>query len=471
VREAEELAALVKAIGELDAATVSPILSRRPELARAEIAAGHSHTQTLLHWVIPGDGDRLTEAHLAIVRSLLDAGAEVNALGEGANNGRCTPITMAAWGGHAPVIRLLVSRGADPNGAPEQVARRHRPIDTAARHGHAEAVEALIEAGAVYSLDHLLMVGARGRLEPILAADSAAAARPLAGGSPPLHLALTSSQGAALLELLVTHGADLAARDQVGRTALHVAIENQNLEAARWLIERGAPVDLLAAAGMGDAERVASLLAEDPSRARAVQADGMTPLFYAAWAGDVPSTRRLLEAGAAVSPRARRLWACLTPLHAALQRGHREVAAVLLEHGADVNACGDERELYWPTPLHVAARWGTEADLLRLLEHGADPNAGSAAPDTLNSALAWGVMARKVELVRLLLERGLDLRHPRHREALHQAAQRGCSEMVRLLIENGADPGVSNGQGQTSLELARRSGHAEVVVLLEAHAD
>jgi cytohesin len=471
MREAGELSVLVKAIGELDAATVSAILFRRPELASAEVAADHSHTQTLLHRAIPGDGDRLTDAHLAIVRSLLDAGAEVSALGEGANNGRCMPITMAAWGGHAPMIRLLVSRGADPNGAPAQAVRRHRPIDTAARHGHAAAVEALIEAGAAYSLEHLLMVGARGRLEQILAADPGAAARPLEDGSPPLHLALTSSQGSTLLELLLEHGADVAARDRVGRTTLHVAIENQNPEAAQWLIERGAPVDLSAAAGMGDTERVASLLAEDPSQARAAQADGMTPLFYAAWAGDTCSTRRLLAAGAAVSPRAKRLWACLTPLHAALQRGHPEVAALLLEHGADLNACGEERELYWPTPLHVAARWGTEADVLRLLEHGADPNAGSAAPDTLNSALAWAVMARKLGLVGLLLERGLDLRHPRHREALLQAAQRGHAEMVRLLIENGADPGVSNRQGQTPLELARRSGHAEVVALLKFPGD
>ena len=375
---AAELAAFVKAVDEQDTALVTAILSREPDLARAAVAMDHSHTQTVLHRAIPGDGDRLTEAHLEIVRALLDAGAEVNALGEGANNGRCTPITMAAWGGHAPMIELLISRGADPNGAAEQAARGHRPIDTAARHGHAAAVEALIEAGAAYSLAHLLMVGARARVEPILQADPGAAARTLDGGSPPLHLALTSRQGAALLDLLLEHGAEVAAPDAVGRTALHVAIENQNPEAVRLLVERGAPIDLFAAAGMGDAERVASLLDEDPSRAQAAQPDGMTALFYAAWAGDVRSVRLLLDAGAAASPRVERLWACLTPLHAALQQRHREVAALLLEHGADVNACSAERDRYWPSPLQAAARWGTDEDVVRLLDHGADPNRGSA---------------------------------------------------------------------------------------------
>jgi ankyrin repeat protein len=138
---------LVKAVDQQDVALVTAILSREPGLARAAVAADHSHTQTVLHRAIPGDGDRLTEAHLEIVTALLDAGAEVNALGEGANNGRCTPITMAAWGGHAAMIELLLSRGADPNGSAEQVARGHRPIDNAARHGHTAAVEALIEAG------------------------------------------------------------------------------------------------------------------------------------------------------------------------------------------------------------------------------------------------------------------------------------------------------------------------------------
>jgi ankyrin repeat protein len=379
----ERLTALVKAVDEQGAARVAAILSREPGLARGAVAADHSHTQTMLHRAIPGDGDRLTEAHREIVTALLDAGAEVDALGEGANNGLCTPMTMAAWGGHAPMIELLLSRGADPNGAPEQVARRHRPIDTAARHGHTAAVETLIEAGAEYSLEHLLMVGARARVERILAADPGAAARLLDGGTP-LHLALTSSPGAALLELLLEHGADVAAQDAVGRTALHVAIENQLPGAMLLLLDRGAPIDVFAAAGMGDAERVASFLAEDPSQARAAQGDGMTTLFYAAWAGDAQSVRLLLDAGADVSPRVKRLWACLTPLHAALQQRHREVATLLLEHDADVNAFAAEGGGYWPTPLQAAARWGTDDDVRWLLDHGALPNGGSAGADTLN---------------------------------------------------------------------------------------
>lgn len=466
----EELTALVKAVNERNAGMVAAILSRAPDLALAEVVAEHGHSQSLLHRAIPGDGDPLTEADLVIVGSLLDAGAEVNTPGWGANNGLCTPITMAAWGGHAPMIRLLMSRGADPNGSAEQIARGHRPIDVAADHGHAAAVEALMEAGATSSLAHLLRVGAQARLQRVLAEDPGAAARPLPDGSPPLHLAVTSPHAAPMLETLLEHPAALDAADTLGRTALHVAIEHQHPEAIRLLVERGASIDVFAAAGMRQSERVARRLAEEPLLARAAQADGVTALFYAAWAGDARSARLLLDAGAEVSPRAKRFWACLTPLHAALQQGHREVVAALLDHGADVDAFAAEPGQYRPTPLHVAARWGTHEDVILLLDHGADPNGGSPVADSLDTGgLTWAVCAGDVALVKLMLERGLDLAHERHREALHRAAERGHVEMVRLLIEHGADPRAVDTHGETPLERARSLGKPAVVQLLEAY--
>ncbi len=61
----------------------------------------------------------------------------------------------------------------------------------------------------------------------------------------------------------------------------------------------------------------------------------------------------------------------MTPLHEAAAMGHLEVARLLLERGADVNA----KNKHGFTPLHFAAGIGHTDVAKLLLEHGADVNA------------------------------------------------------------------------------------------------
>jgi ankyrin repeat protein len=469
MERATALAALVRGIEALDVNAVAAVLAQDPDLALAEIGAEGGRTRTPLHQVVPGDGEPLEQEHMEIARLLIDAGADPNALGWVPNHGLAPALTQAAWGGHTAMVRLLIQHGADPAGRSGPGTSRERPIDTAARHGHGEAVEALIGAGAGFTTENVLQAGLVERLRRLLRDYPLVARRRLKDGTPPLHLALTSPHALAAAELLLDSGAPLRGRDPQGRTPLHVAIEQRQEEAVRRLIRRGASLDLFAAAGLGNAERVEQLLRRDPRRAHAAHRDGTTALFYAAWSGDVRSARLLLSAGAAVSPKAKRFWACLTPLHLALQQRHQAVTMLLLEHGAEVDAFGAEAGAYWPTPLHVAARWGTMEEAVLLLDHGADPNGGAPIPDSMDAGvLSWAVAAGKLELVELLLRRGLEPGQPRHREALPLAAERGNAALVRLLVENGADAGAPDAHGQTPLERARKAGKTEVVALLEA---
>jgi ankyrin repeat protein len=50
---------------------------------------------------------------------------------------------------------------------------------------------------------------------------------------------------------------------------------------------------------------------------------------------------------------------------------------------------------------------------------------------------------------------------------LHGAAHSGDRELVELLLARGADPDAKHQEGKTALDLARESGHAEVVAILE----
>lgn len=93
------------------------------------------------------------------------------------------------------------------------------------------------------------------------------------------------------------------------------------------------------------------------------------PVCNAASAGDVIEARRLIENGLG-NVNERGVMAN-TPLHRAARHGHKDVAELLIEKGADVNARNDNGE----TPLHLAARHGSIEVVRLLVSKGADLNA------------------------------------------------------------------------------------------------
>jgi len=82
------------------------------------------------------------------------------------------------------------------------------------------------------------------------------------------------------------------------------------------------------------------------------------------------------------------------------------------------------------------------------------------------------------DVVSFLLEKGANINDPEYRDTINQtpiivAAQHGCTEIVRLLIEAGiTDINHKNDQGESALFAAAQEGHKEVVqILLDAGAD
>ena len=161
-----------------------------------------------------------------------------------------------------------------------------------------------------------------------------------------------------------------------------------------------------------------------------------------------------------------------TPLHTACSSssnsGSLEVLNLLLERGADGNACNKWRE----TPLLIAANNGHYAAVNALLKHGADPSLCSEAGW---SALTFAAHKGYNDIVTLLLKAGApvnvrvteDLSTPLHKACA--GGKPGHLSAVKQLLENGADVHALNKWRETPLLTAANHGQGDAVEALLKH--
>lgn len=338
----------------------------------------------------------------ALIRGLAAGEADTDA----AQPDGMTALLWAAYNDDLVAVRALLSSGANPN-----LANRYgqHALSMACRNGNVEMVEALLAAGS----------------------DASAA---LPGGETPLHTAARTGRAGSVRALLAA-GASADAALPGGQTPL------------MW------------AAAEGHVEVVELLLAEGADLHRTL-ASGFNAFLFAVRGGHVDTARALLVAGVDVNeataptekPAGRKLPVPGTSgLVLAIENGHFELAAELVDRGADPN---DLRSGY--APLHILT-WVRKPDISEA--NGDPPPDGS------------GKLSSE-DLVRHLVARGADvnLRLLDGPSGQTKFARKGCTPLllaadradapyIRLLVELGADPAATNVEGGSALMAAAGLGN------------
>lgn len=184
-----------------------------------------------------------------------------------------------------------------------------------------------------------------------------------------------------------------------------------------------------------------------------------TPLMEAASTGHVEIVRLLISHGADVNAQSS---SGNTPLMYACAGGHEDVVLVLLEAGANVEDHNENGH----TPLMEAASAGHVGVAKILLEKGAGINTHSN--EFKESALTLACYKGHLEMVRFLLEAGADQEHKTDEmhTALMEASMDGHVEVARLLLNSGAQVNMPADSFESPLTLAACGGHVELAMLL-----
>ena len=183
--------------------------------------------------------------------------------------------------------------------------------------------------------------------------------------------AVTQGDVAKVKEMLRADAHLANAKDQNGVSAIMKATYYRQPEVVNVLLDEGIELNIFEAAATGQINRVRALLKQDPALGKAFSVDGFSALSLSTFFGHRETAAALLEAGADVNLVSKEAMK-VTPLHSAAASRQSDIARLLIEHGADVNARQVESGF---TPLHEAAANGDMEFATLLLEHGANVDA------------------------------------------------------------------------------------------------
>lgn len=309
-----------------------------------------------------------------------------------------TPLIVAVEQANHELVDLLLAAGASINQRSHWWAGGFHVLED--DHGLADF---LIARGATLDAKSASQLGRMDDLAALVAANPQSVHMRAGDGQTPLHVAPT----VAIAELLLSHGADIDARDVDHESTPAQYLVRSHPDVARFLLERGAHTDILLAAALGDLEQVRRFLDADPESVRWAVTDRYFP-------------KRHMHAGGHIYT-----WTLgpgKTPHAVARAFGHEEVFRLLMDRSPD------------SLKLAVACELGDDASVAALLH--ARPDLAQTLGDDERRKLPLAAQNNDIEAVRAMLAAGwpVDAVKQHGATALHWAGFHGNATMARVIL-------------------------------------
>lgn len=415
------------------------------------------------------------EGHLEIVKQLLDPFKDQINLKTPTDE---TPLLIACINNHEEIVEFLIECGADIEACDDE---GFNTFHFACQNGWVSAVEQILNKKKKYP-----------NIE-----------RKTHGGNTPLLLACQQSEKE-IVEILLSHGADINAHNNKGDSPLMVACRVENQEMIKFLIQNKANIEskdkegltpLLWACKKGKKE-IFELLLQLNASVDAKDLNGRTALHWACRGGNLDIVKRLtakepekiLEARTkdANTPLmlacANNQWSVIEfllglgankdlvnlkgykPLHHACEGGSLEAVEMLLKESPNELNLKTRTGL---TPLMIACQKGDKKMVEWLLQNKADVTAFSGSRDT---ALHYACSNSK-EIVELLYAHKADLnaKNLNNETPLHVACENNQEQIAKFLLENSALVDAKNIFGDFPIHFAVSRQNYGLACLLIQH--